>query len=40
MESTEGALDRRLTDGLRNHQAARTRPARGPLVLASISNST
>jgi len=40
MKPTKGALDRRLADGLRNHQAARTRPARGPLVLASISNST
>lgn len=40
MEPAKGALDRRLADGLRNHQAARTRPARGPLVLASISNST
>ncbi len=40
METPEGSLDRRLTDGLSNHQAGRTRPARGPRVLGSISNST
>lgn len=40
MQTPEGSLDRRLTDGLSNHQAGRTRPARGPRVLGSISNST